>query len=48
MSEDPGPRRFRIGGDFIVTVVLAAVVLTILAALVSRGVIPMPHIFGLG
>jgi hypothetical protein len=44
MSEDPSPRRFRIGGDFIVTIVLGAIVLAVIAALIANG--KLPHFFG--
>jgi hypothetical protein len=44
MSEEPKPRRFSIGGDFIVTIVLGAIVLSAIAILIANG--KLPHFFG--
>jgi hypothetical protein len=44
MSEDPKPRRFRIGGDFIVSIVLGAIVFAAILVLIANG--KLPHFFG--
>jgi hypothetical protein len=44
MPEDPSPRRFRIGSDFILTIVLGAIVFAAIAVLIANG--KLPHFFG--
>jgi hypothetical protein len=44
MSEEPKPRRFQICGDFIMTIILGAIVYAVIAAFIASG--KLPHFFG--